>query len=56
MIPARTLDLVRSAAELLEGIDANRSLLDQLPAEDRQRLHPAVAQLYNPDPVARRRS
>lgn len=49
------LERLRHAAELLELIDANRGLLDQLPAEDRQRLHRAVAQLYNPDPVARRR-
>src|SRR3984893_6372673 len=49
------LERVRSAADLLESIEANRGLLDQLPAQDRQRLHLAVAQLYNPDPVARRR-
>ncbi len=49
------LERVRSAAELLEAIEASRGLLDQLPAEDRERLHLAVAQLYNPDPVARRR-
>jgi NAD(P)-dependent dehydrogenase (short-subunit alcohol dehydrogenase family) len=48
-------DSVRSAIELLEWLDANRGLLDQLPEQDRQRLHLAVAQLYNPDPVARRR-
>ena len=49
------LESVRSAAELLESIEANRGLLDELPEQDRQRLHLAVAQLYNPDPVARRR-
>src|SRR5438552_12506995 len=49
------LESVRSAAELLESIEANRGLLDHLPEQDRQRLHLAVAQLYNPDPVARRR-
>ena len=49
------LERLRHAAELLELIDANRGLLDQLPAEDRQRLHRAVAQLYDSDPVARRR-
>ena len=48
------LERLRSAAELLELIDADRELLDRLPAEDRQRLHQAVAQIYNPDPVARR--
>lgn len=39
---------------MLEQIEANRALLDQLPEEDRRRLHRAVAQFYNPDPVARR--
>ena len=48
-------DRVRAAAELLESIDADRTLLDHLPAEDRQRLHLAIAQAYHPDPVARRR-
>ncbi len=45
----------RAATELLEAIDADRQLLDQLPVEDRERLHLAVAQVYEPDPVARRR-
>ncbi len=49
------LERLRSATQLLESIAADRSLLEQLPAEDRQRLHYAVAQVYNPDPVARRR-
>src|SRR5580692_8369518 len=49
------LHRVRSATELLESIDADRQLLDQLPPEDRERLHLAVAQVYDPDPVARRR-
>jgi NAD(P)-dependent dehydrogenase (short-subunit alcohol dehydrogenase family) len=46
---------LRSAAELLELIDADRTLLDRLPVQDRERLHQAIAQVYNPDPVARRR-
>ena len=49
------LERAHQAIELLELLDANRSLLDQLPVEDRERLHRAIAQLYNPDPVARRR-
>ena len=49
------LERLRHAAELLESIDADRTLLDHLPAEDRERLHRAVAQMYNPDPAARRR-
>jgi len=52
---AALLERVRAATDLLELIDAKRGLLDGLPAEDRRRLHHAVAQLYNPDPVARRR-
>jgi NAD(P)-dependent dehydrogenase (short-subunit alcohol dehydrogenase family) len=46
---------VRAAAELLTQIEADRTLLDHIPAEDRQRLHVAVAQFYNPDSAARRR-
>ncbi|HEY3823031.1 MAG TPA: SDR family oxidoreductase [Bryobacteraceae bacterium] len=49
------LTRVRAATELLESIDADRQLLDQLPSEDRERLHLAVAQVYDSDPVARRR-
>jgi len=49
------LEQLRSAAELLEAIDADRTLIDHLPAEERQRLHHAVAKVFNPDPVARRR-
>ncbi|HLX79092.1 MAG TPA: SDR family oxidoreductase, partial [Burkholderiales bacterium] len=30
-------------------------LLDGLPAEERRRFHDAVARIYNPDPIARRR-
>ncbi len=46
---------VRSAAELLEGMAEDRGPLEQLPAQDRERLHRAVAEFYNPDPIARRR-
>jgi NAD(P)-dependent dehydrogenase (short-subunit alcohol dehydrogenase family) len=49
------LDALRAATELLESIAADRSLLEELSAEDRARLHHAVAQVYNPDPVARKR-
>ncbi len=45
---------MRSAADLLERIDSDKGLLDRLPAGDRQRLHHAIAQIYNPDPQARR--
>lgn len=54
-MPNSLLKRLRAAAELLELIAADWRLLDQLPAEDRQRLHEAVASVYNPDPVARRR-
>ncbi len=49
------LEQLRLVTELLESIDRDRSLLDGLPAGERQRLHEAVAAVYNPDPVARRR-
>ncbi len=49
------LERLRGAAELLELIDTDRGLLHQLPAEDQERLHRAVARMYNPDPVGRRR-
>jgi len=51
---AALLERLRAAAELLEAVAADRQLLDQLPADDRQRLHQAVAQVYHPDPGARR--
>ena len=46
---------LRAATELLEWIAADRERLDELPPRDRERLHRAVADFYNPDPVARRR-
>jgi NAD(P)-dependent dehydrogenase (short-subunit alcohol dehydrogenase family) len=48
------LERLRSAAELLEQLAADRGLLNQLPAEDRARLLRAAAELYNPDKLARR--
>ena len=48
------LERLRSAVEVLEWLAADRAPLDQLPPEDRERLHRAVAELYNPDQVARR--
>jgi len=44
----------RVAIDLLEAVAADWSLLERLPPVDRQRLHQAVAKVYNPDPVARR--
>jgi NAD(P)-dependent dehydrogenase (short-subunit alcohol dehydrogenase family) len=49
------LERVRAATALLEQIGADWTLLDQLPAQERERLHRAVAVLHNPDRVARRR-
>jgi NAD(P)-dependent dehydrogenase (short-subunit alcohol dehydrogenase family) len=49
------LERLRATAELLESIAADRTLLDGLPAEERQRLHQAIAQVYHPDPLARRK-
>jgi NAD(P)-dependent dehydrogenase (short-subunit alcohol dehydrogenase family) len=49
------LERLRSATELLEQVAVNRAILNQLPAQDRERFHRAVADVYNPDPVARRR-
>ncbi len=46
---------LRAATQLLEALEADRQLLDRLPAEDRARLHSVVARIYHPDPVARRR-
>jgi NAD(P)-dependent dehydrogenase (short-subunit alcohol dehydrogenase family) len=48
------LTRVRSATELLEQIAADRSLLENIPPEDRQRYHLAVANAENPDAAARR--
>jgi NAD(P)-dependent dehydrogenase (short-subunit alcohol dehydrogenase family) len=48
------IDRLRSATEALEQIAADRTILDALPEQDRTRLHLAIAQVYHPDPVARR--
>jgi NAD(P)-dependent dehydrogenase (short-subunit alcohol dehydrogenase family) len=48
------LERLRAAAHLLESVAADRLLLDGLPADDRQRLYQAVAQVYHPDPGERR--
>lgn len=48
------LERLRAAAQLLESVAADRLMLDSLPADDRQRLYQAVAQVYHPDPGERR--
>ena len=48
-------DRLHSATLLLESIASNRAILRQVPAQDRERFHRAIAEVYNPDPIARRR-
>ena len=52
--PDALLAQLRSAADLLERIDRNKGFLDHLPEADRQRLHQAIAQIYNPNADDRR--
>lgn len=47
-------DSALAALDILEWLAADHDRLQQLAPEDRERLHKAVAQLYNPDPKARR--
>jgi NAD(P)-dependent dehydrogenase (short-subunit alcohol dehydrogenase family) len=49
------LDEVRAVIDVLEQYASNRDLLNDLPKEDRQRLQVAIAEIYNPDPVARKK-
>ncbi len=51
--PALT-ERVRAAAELLELVAANRSVLAEVSGDDRKRLLNAAGQVYNPDARARR--
>ncbi len=44
----------RACIAFLDAVAADRELLDRLSAEDRGRLHQAVASVYHPDPVLRR--
>jgi NAD(P)-dependent dehydrogenase (short-subunit alcohol dehydrogenase family) len=54
---ARSLvERVREATEVLEAIAANRAVLRPVPAGERERFHRAIAEVYNPDPIARRRA
>ena len=52
---AELLDRVRATTDMLEWIANDWRQLDGIPAEDRERLHQAVARVYHPDPVARRK-
>ena len=49
------LDRLREAVALLESIAADRSVLEGVPDEERKRLLQAVASVYHPDRVERRR-
>jgi NAD(P)-dependent dehydrogenase (short-subunit alcohol dehydrogenase family) len=48
-------DRLRDAVELLESIASDRSVLEGVPDEQRKRLLQAVASVYHPDRVERRR-
>ncbi len=45
---------LRELLDLLETCAANRRLLDELTPDERERLHRALAEISNPDPVSRR--
>jgi NAD(P)-dependent dehydrogenase (short-subunit alcohol dehydrogenase family) len=49
------LDRLRDTTDLLESIAADRSVLAGMPDEDRKRLLQAVANIYSPDRIERRR-
>ena len=49
------LERLRAAAELLELVAADWRLLEGLPAAERRRFHDAIARIYNPDSIVRRR-
>ena len=49
-----TIDRLRELIDLLEACAANRRLLDDLTAAERERLHRALAEIANPDPASRR--
>ena len=46
---------LRRIADLLERIAMDRSLLEDVPAEERERFLKAIANVYHPDRVERRR-
>ena len=52
---AALIERLRAATFALEQVADNHSLLERLPKEDRDRLQRAVAGVYHPDPVARRK-
>ena len=53
--PTPVIERLKEAIELLESIAADRSVLAGVPDEERKRLLQAVANVYSPDRVERRR-
>jgi NAD(P)-dependent dehydrogenase (short-subunit alcohol dehydrogenase family) len=53
--PVKTLERLNETIELLESIAADRSILSGVPDDERRRLLQAVANVYSPDRVERRR-
>ncbi len=51
----KLLEQLRSATELLENIATNVTLLRNVPLDERERLNRAIGEVYNPDPILRRR-
>jgi NAD(P)-dependent dehydrogenase (short-subunit alcohol dehydrogenase family) len=49
------MERLRDAIQFLEAIASDRSVLEGVPAEERQRLLQAVARVYSPDRAERRR-
>jgi hypothetical protein len=49
------VDRLKAAAETLEAVVRDRSLLKALPLEERTRLLAAAGDVHNPDVVQRRR-
>ncbi len=55
MPSTETVERLRDAIALLESIAADRTVLEGVPADERQRLLQAVALVYSPDRAERRR-
>ena len=53
--PVDQAEILRAATELLESIARDRGMLRSLTVEERARLLTAAADVFDPDPVQRRR-
>ena len=49
------LERLRAATDLLEHLASNWAVLNAIPGPERERMHRVIAQLYNPDPIARKK-